>query len=201
MTPEIGDFLHRLVRLDPAAVVRIHGTELWGRVPWNVLVARTTSGSSGNRTVSAAAWLALDGDDPSDLPSLDRQWRTGLPPAAHTVVETIPAGVLRKLATAAADTLRETADSGLGGRAVGARILRDALLDHVPIVVVPEDVNAREIRVPQRLVQAVARMDFLGGDEDPTHIVVAGPWVGIVTGRGVAWWRAEAALTLHPHRA
>jgi hypothetical protein len=200
VTSPVHMFLGRLTRLDPDALVRVREAELWARVPWNVLVTRTVAGLSSNRTVSAAAWLAHGGDDPSGLPNLDDQWRTGLPPATGVVVETVPTRILRRVSTAAAETLRETATGGLNGRAVGARAIRDALLDHVPIVVVA-DAGMSEIRVPQRLVQAVARMHFLGSDSDLTEIIAAGPWVGISTGNGGAWWRAASALALHPHRA
>jgi hypothetical protein len=50
------------------------------------------------------------------------------------VLEEIPAGSLRRVAEAAAGTLREVTTRGLQGRAVGVRVLREALLDHVPIL-------------------------------------------------------------------
>lgn len=199
MTPPVAEFLGRLTRLDPAALVRIRGAEMWARVPWNVLVTRTAGELSVDRTVSATAWLS-GGGDPAALPSLDDRWRVGLPPPAAPVVETIPAGVLRRLAEAAAATLEETVSQGLNGRAVGSRMLRDALLDHVPIVVTTDD-NQKEIRVPQRLVQAIARMGFLGDDEDPTEVRAAGAWIGICTAQGSAWWQASVAMSLRPHRA
>jgi hypothetical protein len=199
VTP-LETFLGRLTRLDPAALVRIRGAELWAMVPWNVLVTRTIAGLSAERTVSAAAWLAHGGADPSSVPNLDDRWRTGLPPATSTVVETMPTRVLRRLESAAAEALRQTVTGGLNGRAVGARAVRDALLDHVAIVVT-SDLDRTEVRVPQRLVQAVARMNFLGADEDPTDVVVAGAWIGISAGGGSAWWRMASTLVLHPHRA
>ena len=68
----VAEFLGRLIRLDPAALIRIRGAELWASVPWGVLVTRTVSGLSANRTVSAAAWLAHDGD-PAALRQPGRQ--------------------------------------------------------------------------------------------------------------------------------
>lgn len=198
MTPGIGDFLTRLVRLDPAAVVRVRTGEVWARVPWNVLVTRTVSGLSADTTVRASAWLSLGGDDPSSLPRLDGEWRTSLPSAAFETIETVPSDVLRRLSAAAAATLRETATGGLNGRAVGSRVIRDALLDHVPIVVTSGD---HEVRVPQRLVQAVTRMGLLGADNVPTDIVAAGPWIGLAAAHGHAWWRPASTLSLRPHRA
>jgi hypothetical protein len=78
--------------------------------------------------------------------------------------------------------------------------LRDALLDHVPIVV--ETATAR-VEVPQRLVQAVVRMSFVrpGG-----AVVVrrAGAWVGLGGEFGAAWHRPNGdSLNLHvsPYRS
>ena len=53
LTPDVGAFLARLVRLDPAALVRVRAgdagehTALWGRVPWDVLVSRVRRKLSG----------------------------------------------------------------------------------------------------------------------------------------------------------
>ncbi|MGC4815839.1 hypothetical protein ACLQ29_35565, partial [Micromonospora sp. DT228] len=69
----------------------------------------------------------------------DAQWRWPLPPPTSRAVETLPAGELWRTAEAAAGTLREAAAHGVAGRAVGQRALRDALLDHVAVVVTPDD--------------------------------------------------------------
>ena len=209
LDPLVGEFLARLVRLDPQALVRIRSnrtsavpaTELWARLPWNVLVMRPISSVTGDCTVSAKAWLSSGRDDPSQLAHLDAQWRVGMPPSAVSVRETLSADVLRGVSEAAAETLRETAVAGLNGRAVGARMLRDALLDHIPIVVAADAVYPNELRVPQRLVQAVARMGFLGEKADQARILEAGDWIGISTGLGDAWWRGRSALSLNAHRA
>jgi hypothetical protein len=84
----------------------------------------------------------------------------------------------------------------VAGRPVGERLLRDALLDHVPIVV---ESAGQRVEVAQRLVQAVLRMGFLGADpagaaEQPVAVRVAGGWVGIAAGYGTAWWYRERPL-------
>lgn len=215
LTPEVGVFLTRLTRLDGTALVRIRrapdGATLWARVPWDVLVTRTVGGVDlplnlgDDITVSARAWLAAGDADPSDLARQDSAWRVGLPNSAGVVVETMPTRVVRRVSTAAAETWRETARSGLEGRAVGERTIRDALLDHVPITITmdgPRETSVGKlIEVPQRIVQAVARMSFLGGDEEPVDVVVAGPWVGISTAHGSAWWRRPVGLSVRPHTA
>jgi len=198
LSPDLGAYLSRLTRLAPDTVVRARDGEVWAAVPWGVLVVHPAPGLSGDVTVTAAAWLADGSRDPSGLPRADGRWRGALPPAVSIVVETVPAAVLRRLVDAAAATLRETATAGLGGRAVGSRAVRDALLDHVPIVA--SDDHGHEARVPQRLVQAVARMGLLGTDDEPVRILSAGLWIGLATSRGKAWWRPVSGLSLTPRR-
>jgi hypothetical protein len=203
LTSGTADFLERLLRLDANSLVRLRGTELWSRVPWNVMVMRAgTASRPADFTVNAAEWLALGDEDPSALEHLDAQWRAGLPTGPIVVRETMPAHIIRRISEAAAETLRETESSGLRGRAVGARALRDALLDHVPIIVAADAANPTPVRVPQRIVQAVVRMGFLPTDDGETvQIVTTGPWIGIATGTGAAWWRTQSGLTLNPYRA
>ncbi len=219
MTGDVEAFLSRLVRLDPAALARVRPdtagrVAVWGRVPWDVLVSRTLDGFDrevGDVTVRAADWLAAGGGDPSGLRRMDMAWRTPLPGAGARVVETVPVAVLRNLGEAAARTLRETEAGGLG-RAVGARMLRDALLDHVAIEVTADGGELR-VDVPQRLVQAVVRMGFLGpgkaaGDAagasggafggGEARVIHSGRWVGVAAPFGVAWWRRPGEFSVTP---
>ena len=99
-------------------------------------------------------------------------------------VEVVPRAELAGVAAAAAGTLRDGAgERASAGRAVGQRVLRDALLDHVAMVVTP-DAGGRAGRGAQRLVQAVVRMGFLGPAE-----AAGGPAVRGAGGRplGRAW--------------
>jgi len=89
---------------------------------------------------------------------------------------------------------------------VGERVVRDALLDHVPIVVT--GAAGERVEVPQRLVQAVVRMGFLrpSGPSSPDaeqterHQIVtvrlAGSWVGLAASYGSAWYRPTSSLHL-----
>ncbi|HKD98789.1 MAG TPA: hypothetical protein VKB69_14515 [Micromonosporaceae bacterium] len=211
MTGDIGAFLSRLVRLDPAGLVRLRVAgqwcAVWGRVPWNVLVSRTVAASdvgvadADDVTVRAADWLAAGAGEVVGLERLDARWRTPLPGGRVRTLETLPSSELRRLGEAAARTLRETEAGGVGGRAVGARALRDALLDHVAIVVTvndgPDD-GAPGIDIPQRLVQAVARMGFLGTGDEPTRVIQSGRWIGLAAPFGVAWWRRPGELSVIP---
>jgi hypothetical protein len=216
--PDAGVFLTRLVRLDPAALVRLRPlppaapeaprdgqteaargrTALWGRLPWQVLVTRTVDGSApAEATVAAADLLAVLSAGGPDLPvRRDADWLWPLPPPGASVVETITAGELHRIAEAAAGTLRTAA----AARRVGERVVRDALLDHVPIVVTSAD--GERVEVPQRLVQAVVRMGFLGASgtsaTDPVQVRIAGKWTALAAPYGSAWLRPMTELAVRP---
>ncbi|MGC1213407.1 MAG: hypothetical protein WA890_19325, partial [Micromonospora sp.] len=100
------------------------------------------------------------------------------------------------IADAAAGTLRVAATEGVAGRAVGQRAVRDALLDHVAVVVTPDDSPDTRVEVPQRLVQGLVRMGFVG--PGAVQVRVAGRWVGLVGQYGAGWWQKVAELTLNP---
>ncbi|MEU4217818.1 hypothetical protein [Actinoplanes sp. NPDC026623] len=202
---DAGAFLARLVRLDRQVPVRLRSsgerTALWALLPWGVLVTREVAGPGpGDATVSAAALLAGLSERSLDLPARrDSDWRWPLPPARSTVVESVATAEVSRLAKAAAGTLREVTAGGLAGRAVGQRVVRDALLDHVALVVAAPE--AGPIEVSQRLVQASTRMGFLGpADEDAlcVRVCVAGRWVGLSAPYGVAWLQPVKELTVMP---
>jgi len=202
---DAGAFLARLTRIDPGAVVRLRSagdrTGLWARLPWGVLVTREVAGPGpGDVTVSATELLAVLTRGGDDLPARhDDRWRWRLPPSGARAVESIAATELTRLATAAAGTLREVAAGGLAGRAVGQRAVRDALLDHVALVVTEAD--GQRVEVPQRLVQAVFRMGFLGPsgvDAAQARVYTARSWVGISAPYGVAWLPMVDKLTVVP---
>ncbi|WBB79591.1 hypothetical protein O7606_26165 [Micromonospora sp. WMMD882] len=205
---DAGAFLARLARFDPAAVVRLRSldaaarTALWGRLPWGVLVSRTVTGPGpGDATVVAADLLAeLDRAGAALPPRRDDRWRWPLPSVPGRVVETVPGGDLRRVAEAAAGTLRAAATHGVAGRAVGQRAIRDALLDHVAVVVTGD--GGERVEVTQRLVQGVVRMGFLGaaGRDAPAEVQVrlANRWVGLVAPYGGVWWQKVADLLIKP---
>ncbi|MFC8848438.1 MULTISPECIES: hypothetical protein [unclassified Micromonospora] len=247
---DAGAFLARLVRLDPAAPVRLRPagpatppgspagdrpaagdgsaptpvgepgaaagrTALWARLPWGVLAVRTVAGTGcGDVTVAARDLLAALSSGVGDLPTRrDAQWRWPLPPPASRSVELLPAGELWRIAEAAAGTLREAAAHGVAGRAVGQRALRDALLDHVAVMVTPDDPPGPPVEIAQRLVQGLVRMGFLGrrgsasgaavspgagsGDGD-VQVRTAGRWVGLVGPYGAVWSQKVADLGIMP---
>jgi hypothetical protein len=202
---DAGAYLARLVRLDAAALVRLRpvgggALELWARLPFEVLVTRRVrAGLTDDATVRAADLLRVLDAGSDRLPARhDAQWRWPVPPGTGHVVERLPAAEVHRVGAAAATTLREAATAGVRGRAVGERVLRDALLDHVPVVVITDD--GRRVDVPQRLVQAVVRMGFLGppttgGEAD---VRVAHGWVGLAAAFGTGWYRSSRGLEVRP---
>ncbi|MFI6238288.1 hypothetical protein ACIBEF_00245 [Micromonospora sp. NPDC050795] len=215
---DAGAFLARLVRLDPVAPVRLRPAgapgriALWARLPWQVLVVRTVAGGPADGvaedvTVAAAELLAELERSGATLPTRrDAQWRWPLPPARSRQVEALPVADLRRIADAAAGTLRTASEQGVAGRAVGQRALRDALLDHVAVLITPDGTPDAPVEVPQRLVQGVVRMGFLGAAHgsaageggDAVQVRVAGRWVGLVGPHGAAWLQKATDLAVTP---
>lgn len=205
---DAGAFLARLSRFEPAAVVRLRSlttsgrTTLWGRLPWGVLASRTVTGPGpGDATVTAAALLAELGRAGATLPARrDEQWRWPLPSTPGRLVETIAAADLRRVADAAAGTLRAAAAQPVAGRAIGQRAVRDALLDHVAVVVVAD--SGERVEVAQRLVQGVVRMGFLGAADadapDGVQVRLANRWVGLVAPYGAVWLQNVSDLVIKP---
>ncbi|MEW2145551.1 hypothetical protein AB0869_22330 [Micromonospora vinacea] len=215
---DAGAFLARLVRLDPVAPVRLRPAgapgrvALWARLPWQVLVVRTVAGGPADGvaedvTVAAAELLAeLERGGTARPTRRDAQWRWPLPPTRSHQVEALPVAEVRRIAAAAAGTLRTASEQGVAGRAVGQRALRDALLDHVAVLITPDGAPAAPVEVPQRLVQGVVRMGFLGAADDPAageganavQVRVAGRWVGLVGPHGAAWLQKATDLAVTP---
>jgi len=210
---DAGAFLARLVRLDPAALVRLRYVrsgvaEMWAMLPFGALAVRALATDfESDITVGAAALLNALADPQAPWPPRrDEAWRWPIPPSHGRAVETVPALEVARVATAASRTLRAATEHGVSGRPVGERVVRDALLDHVPIVVT--GAAGERVEVPQRLVQAVVRMGFLrpSGPSSPDaeqterHQIVtvrlAGSWVGLAASYGSAWYRPTSSLHL-----
>jgi hypothetical protein len=91
--------------------------------------------------------------------------------------------------------VRTAATEGVAGRPVGSRMLRDALLDHVPIMVTTEGDTC--IPVSQRLVQAVIRMGFTAGAAgDFVDVRISGPWTALACAYGSAWHRGGGSTLI-----
>jgi hypothetical protein len=209
---DAGAFLARLLRLDPDAPVRLRPAagsgaaggpdvvDAWARLPFGVLVTRRLRAAiDKDVTVPAGALLAALERDGALPAATDHAWRWPLPPGPGEPVEALPAAEVRRIAAAAAATLRAALTSGVGGRAVGGHRLRDALLDHVPFVV--DRGTGGRVEVSQRLVQGLARMGFIG--DDPITVRVTGPWVGLHASYGSSWYCPNGqtlTLLVSPYR-
>jgi hypothetical protein len=183
---------------------------MWAMLPFTVLVVRTVGADvDQDITVEAAALLdAVSHPDAAPVPQRrDQAWRWPLPPpGGGRAVETLRSTEIARIAAAASEALRTAAAEGVGGRAVGERVIRDALLDHVSIVVTAAD--GTRVEVPQRLVQAVVRMGFLGParwnlstardtkGESLVTVRISGSWIGLAASYGSAWFRPISQLRL-----
>ena len=223
--PVLAQFVSRLLRLDPNAVVRLRPEPggpgyAWAMLPFRVLVGcRLSQPPPADVTVRAADLAAaLTAGEVGELARRDEVWRWPLPPSAGRAVEHIPVGEVRRLAEAAARTVRQAMTEGVNGRAVGERALRDALLDHVAIVVTGED--GERVEIPQRMVQALVRTGLLEAAGDrvstgPVTLATDGSgvstdtestdavavrrtmaWIGISSRYGSAWYRPISPLRM-----
>jgi hypothetical protein len=181
---------------------------MWAMLPFGVLVVRALPvGLDADTTVRASELLAtLEDPTVRTAPKpRDEAWLWPLPSSRGQSVEVLPAGELARVAAAASRTLREASHHGLAGRAVGERVIRDALLDHIPIVVT--GYRGEQVDVPQRMVQAVVRMGFLGdtsgnppgsvtfGDNLVT-VRLAASWIGLDASYGCAWYRPSSPMRM-----
>jgi hypothetical protein len=89
----------------------------------------------------------------------DAQWRGSLPAGDFQALDEIPAEVLISLASAGERTFREASSAGIGRSGSGARALSESVLDHVALTV---SGGGQTAEVPQRAVQALSALGFLG---------------------------------------
>jgi hypothetical protein len=199
---ELGDlasFLGRAVGLDPAAVVRLRGTgdrvTAYLRLPFGVLVSRTVGGAAepADVTVGAADLLAaLDAGGSIGWPSRrDVEFRAALPPAGGWVpLDSVPGDVIRALVRAGRDALRAVP-------AGSAAAVGESLLDHESLTV---SGAGRTAVLPLRVVSALTRMGFLGGDPAADAVVVSATsgWTRLAAPFGSAYQHTVPSLGLSP---
>src|SRR6185312_5281493 len=130
----LADVVGRVVRLDPAAVVRLRdtggGVALWAGTPFDVLVATRTRGSVEPRDVTVtgsdllAALSVVDAPEVDPGAAVDGRWRGDLPgDGPWRAVGSIPAEEVDALVARITEAgLDDTAWEG-GGVRVPARCL------------------------------------------------------------------------------
>lgn len=159
---DLAVFVQRVLRLDPAAVIRLRTRSdgligAWAATGFDVLAARSVAGvlQPGDITCGADVLsrnLDTAGDDgriDTGYP-MDSAWRTALPPEAGFVhVDDVPADVVATLAREGADLSREHA---------GPQGPPTSLLDQ-EVLTVSDGTEA--VAVPMRCVMVLAAMGFM----------------------------------------
>ena len=217
---DLASFLGRVVALEPAAVVRLRaaGDRVTGyvRLPFSVLVSRTVAGTADPPDVTVGAADLLHALDPvgsgtsgacpvgaglvgtgaaaAGVPwpaRRDMDWRAALPPiAGWQRLDAVPGDVIRTLVRAGRDALRAVP----AGSAAAAG---ESLLDHESLTV---SGAGRTAVLPLRVVGALSRLGFLGGDAEADLVVVSatGGWVRLAGAYGSAYQRTAPGLGLSP---
>jgi hypothetical protein len=198
---DLTSFLGRAVALDPAAVARLRAAgervTAYVRLPFGVLVSRTVAGSAepADVTVGVAGLLAmLDGPAEGRVrwpARRDVEWRAALPPAGSwRLLDSVPGDVVRALVRAGRDALRAVP---AGAEAAAG----ESLLDHESLTV---SGGGQTAVLPLRVISALTRMGFLGGDPAADVIVVsaAGGWIRLAGAYGSAYQHTVPALGLTP---
>jgi hypothetical protein len=195
---DAGAFLARVVRVDPAALVRVRpygdGTvALWAWLNVRALGVRVVPGTGPeDAVVAASALLDVLGPEVVLPPRRDTEWRGPLPGAGFRRLDELPADVVSRLAVAGERTFREAVAAGAGRSRSGARALTDGVLDHIAGVVTGPDGEAADL--PQRAVQTLSSLGFLGAD--PVAVDVTGAWLRLVGTYGAVYLRRGAGLGL-----
>jgi hypothetical protein len=194
---DLGTFVGRAVRLDPAATVRLRATAggrvtAWATTPFDVLATRSVPASLDPDDVTAPAvalLTALSVDRAAAVdPGVGGLWQGPLPPSEGWVlVDSVPAAELEALTERGLALAREHAGP-LGPPA--------SLLDQTVLTVTAP--GAPAIKVPLRCLFALSGMGFLGaGAEDETVRVSATPsWLRLDARYGAVVRRRITALPL-----
>ncbi|WP_227980468.1 hypothetical protein [Nocardia spumae] len=189
----LATFLAHAVRLDPAAVIRLHRrgdryVTAWAATGFEVLAARTVVGDLEVADVTVAGDAALAGlngpgpDGHIDIGySMDSAWRTALPPATgFTHIDDVPARSLVELAERGARVAAEHS----GGHGPPASLLEQTVLTVTG--------GEERVEVPMRVVFALTAMDFIphSGREADSGRIAPGETVRVRATR--SWLRLDA---------
>jgi hypothetical protein len=202
---DLGAFTARVVRLDPAALVRLRAGSgrvvAWAPTPFDVLVTRAVRGElhpvdvtvSGNELLAALAVGRDDRVDPG-RPE-DARWRSELPTGdGWRVVDEVPASELEALADQGITLAREhgVQHSGHGSSATTPPA---GLLDQT---VLTASGDGMRVQVPLRCLFALSGMGFVGGGrpDDRVRISANDSWLRLDARFGAAVRRRRSLLPL-----
>lgn len=174
-------FVHRVLRLDAAAVIRLRTRSddrvgAWVATAFDVLACRVVTGSAEPRDFTCSADALRSGlrspDERGCVDTgypMDSAWRTGLPPESGFVhIDDVPAGVFAELARSGAELGREHA----GPYGPPASLLDQEVLS--------ASSEAGSAAVPMRCVMALAAMGFAPDtDGDVVRIRITSAWLRI----------------------
>lgn len=195
---DLGTFIGRAVRLDPAALVRLRATPggrvtAWATTPFDVLATRSVPGSLDPDDVTAPAvalLTALSVDRAASVdPGVGGLWQGLLPPdGSWTPVDTVPAAELEGLTERGLALAREHAGP-LGPPA--------SLLDQTVLTV--RGADGPPVRVPLRCLFALSGMGFLGAaddDDEAVRVSATSSWLRLDARYGAVVRRRLTALPL-----
>ena len=190
---DLGAFVARVVRLDPAAAARLRagpGTvTAWASTPFDVLATRTVHGhvDPSDVTVSANALLtALAVEKAATVdPGVGGLWPGDLPPdTGWSPVDVVPAAEIDALTERGLAVARETA---------GPLGPPTSLLDqNVLTVSAPAGPT---VKVPLRCLFALSGMGFVGGDGE-VRVSATGGWLRLDAHYGAVVRRRTLTLPL-----
>ncbi len=190
---DLGAFVARVVRLDPAAAARLRagaGTvTAWASTPFDVLATRTVHGhvDPSDVTVSANALLtALAVEKAATVdPGVGGLWPGDLPPdTGWSPVDVVPAAEIAALTERGLAVARENA---------GPLGPPTSLLDqNVLTVSAPAGPT---VKVPLRCLFALSGMGFVGGDGE-VRVSATGGWLRLDAHYGAVVRRRTLTLPL-----
>jgi hypothetical protein len=190
---DLGAFVARVVRLDPAAAARLRagpGTvTAWASTPFDVLATRTVHGhvDPSDVTVSANALLtALAVEKAATVdPGVGGLWPGDLPPdTGWSPVDVVPAAEIDALTERGLAVARENA---------GPLGPPTSLLDqNVLTVSAPAGPT---VKVPLRCLFALSGMGFVGGDGE-VRVSATGGWLRLDAHYGAVVRRHTLTLPL-----
>lgn len=200
---DLARFVGRVVRLDPAGVVRLRvrdggGVGVWASTGFDVIAARVVDATltPSDTTVNAAdllTALAVDRESTVDPGfAVDAAWRSALPPeTGYTHVDDVPAVELTRLAERGVELAKE--HSGPQGPP-------PSLLDSTVLTVHGgRDGSAESVAVPLRCVFALSGMGFIGegaSPDEPVRVRVTPGWLRLDARYGAVLRRRHPQIPL-----